>query len=133
LFAVSQLTDAVRSAEYALSLDGIRSEEAATLMEQVTRLAFEGGRFEQAGQWSRQLIRLRANADDWFLLGVIEERCGRPSTAQAAIDRAAALDPASLEILEAQVRLAGSSASSGALAKKLEQRKRWESQRANQR
>ena len=133
LFTTSNLADAVRSAERTLSLNGIRTEEAAALIGHLAKLDLDAGRFEQASQRFRQLVRLRSNADDWYFLGIVEERCGRRGSGLGALNRANELDPGSLEILEALVRLRGSSATSEDLSEKLAKRKRWGLERANQR
>jgi tetratricopeptide (TPR) repeat protein len=131
LFTTSNLTDASQAAERTLSLNGIRSEEAAVLIGQLARRDLDAGRFEQASQRYRQLVRLRSNADDWYFLGLTEERCGRRRAALEALNRATEIEPGSLEILEALVRFGGFPANASEFSEKLRKRKLWELERAN--
>jgi chemotaxis protein methyltransferase WspC len=60
---------------------------------QARRLA-DGGRLAEAGDICRALLaRLPDLADAWFLLGLIDEACGRPQAAERCWRRCVYLDP----------------------------------------
>jgi tetratricopeptide (TPR) repeat protein len=101
LFARGDVRGAEQSAGRALACNDIRSEEEAAILDQLGQLDYGQSRFEQARLRFGKLTRLRCNGQDWFYLGMCEEKCGQSRAAIQALERARHLEPGVVEIYEA--------------------------------
>lgn len=105
LFSRGDVLGARLAADRALASPRIRSEEQAALLDQLGQLDFQQGRLTDASQRFRELVKLRCQAQDWFRLGVTEERRGDLRSATLALERALKLDPANSAIYDSLSRV----------------------------
>jgi tetratricopeptide (TPR) repeat protein len=84
-FARGDLRGAEQSAARALACDDIRSEEEAAILSQLGQLDIGQSRFDEARLRFEKLTRLRSNGQDWFYLGVCEDKCDHAEAANAAV------------------------------------------------
>lgn len=105
LFSRGDVAGAKLAAGRALASARIRSEEQAALLDQLGQLDFQQGRFADASQRFRDLVKLRCQGQDWFRLGLTEDRRGDLPSALLALERALQLEPANSGIYDAMSRV----------------------------
>lgn len=99
--AKGNVAEAVESALRTLKRSDLRSEEAAALLEQLAQINIDQNNWDVARSYLGKLVNLRRQGRDWFSLGLLEEKVGRLTAAEQALQQARHLEPATVEILEA--------------------------------
>jgi len=105
LFSRGDMAGAKRTAEQTLVAARIRSEEAAALLDQLGQLDFQQNHLTDASHRFRELVKLRCQGQDWFRLGLTEERRTDLLSAKLALERALELEPANGGIYDALSRI----------------------------
>lgn len=100
-FARGDRWGAELSASRTLVHPDLRSEEEAFVLERLGMHELNQKQFADARGRFGKLARLRCNGQDWYYLGICEDKCGRSEAALQALEKARELEPAVVGIYEA--------------------------------